>query len=167
MKKNPLIAIGLVALLVIVGIAFSIFSSSRSLTSPSPTPTPAQAVIQLSPEDHPKLSLSFTSDGHYATVNISNIKASYLEYDLIYDAKVKNNRIQTGVNAGTDTKGKSTYTQKQLLGSESSGKFTYHTDIQNAVLNLTLRDDSRRSIFTASYPFEVTPGKSQDLSPTE
>ena len=131
---------------------------------PKPSPTPASTVaVQLTEDKQPKVAMQFDAKGNYVTVSISNLFADQLEYNLIYDATVKGNQIQTGVNASTSVKGKSTYTQKQLLGSESSGKFTYHTNIKNAVMELTLRDESRSSVFSATYPFEVKAGKSSDL----
>lgn len=137
-----------------------LFTNPKSVPTPAPTPTFAQ---QLPAEKHPQVSLSFSSDTHFVTVNIKNIHADQLEYNLIYEATIKKNRTQTGVNAQTLLEGKNEYSYKQLLGSESSGKFTYHTNIQNAVMELTLRDAQNRSIFTASYPFTVSPGKSIDL----
>jgi len=111
--------------------------------------------------------LDFSSDGHYVTVNISNIHSDQLEYNLIYDATVKKDRIQTGVNAAAKLNGKSEYSYRQLLGSESSGKFTYHANIQNAMMELTLRDAANRSIFSATYPFTISPGKSQILTTSQ
>jgi hypothetical protein len=167
MKKiSPLtIGVGILLLLVVVFVIFR--AKSGPTQSAAPTPTPESTAETLPPEKHPKLSLQFTADAHYVTVNISNLFADQVEYNLIYDATVKGTRIQTGVNASTKLAGKSTYTQKQLLGSESSGKFTYHSNIQNAFLELTLRDTSNRSVFTATYPFEVKAASTQDLVASE
>lgn len=155
--------------LVIVGLialgAVKVFSTGNS-TGPAPTPTPA-AVEQLSPDKHPQVSLDFSTDGHYVTVNLTKLYAAALEYNLIYDATVKKNQVNTGVTGSAKLDGKDTYTYKQLLGSESSGKFTFHEDIKNAVMELTLRDANRYSIFSATYPFEVAPGKSLELTLAE
>jgi predicted aspartyl protease len=152
-------------LFILVGGALLLKGKSPTASvSVQPTPTPEQLVAQLPAESQPSVNLKFSSDGHYVTVNVTNIHAELLEYNLIYDAKVKGNRIQTGVNASSKLAGKSTYTQQQLLGSESSGKFTYHSDIQNAIMELTLRDSTNRSVFSATYPFTITPGKSTDLN---
>lgn len=167
-QKTPLIVSIVVVIAVILGLA--IFSGKKSSGTPAeatPTPTPDQAAVQLPTDKQPQVNLKFSADSHYVTVNVTNLNADKLEYNLIYDAQVKSNHIQTGVNAETPIVGKSTYTQQQLLGSESSGKFTYHQNIQNAVMELTLRDSSNRSIFTATYPFTVTPGKSQSLTPSQ
>lgn len=154
---------GAIVVLVVAGaIMYSTKKGGGSLRlSPTPSPVIAQ---QLAPEKQPRVSLTFTSDTHYVTVNITNLNADQLEYNLIYDAMIKKNKLNTGVNAAANVTGKSTYTQKQLLGSESSGKFTYHEDITNAHMELTLRDASSRSIFTATYPFEVKVGSSVQLS---
>lgn len=157
----PIIA-AVVILLASASVIYVAKKNGGELPKPSPTSAPAVAV-QLTDDKQPKVSLQFDTKGNYVTVAISNLHADQLEYNLIYEATVKGNQIQTGVNASTSVKGKSTYTQKQLLGSESSGKFTYHTNIKNAVMELTLRDESRSSVFSATYPFEVTPGKSSEL----
>lgn len=146
-----------------------IYSAQKGGSKLAVRPTPSPAVVeQLPVEKQPKVSLEFTKDAHYVTVDISNLNADQLEYNLIYDATVKNNsQIQTGVNAAANVKGKSAYSQKQLLGSESSGKFTYHEHIKNANMELTLRDSSGHSIFTATYPFEVKSGSSTQLSASQ
>jgi hypothetical protein len=131
-------------------------------------PTPAEeAVISLSPDQYPKVSLVFTADAHYVNVEFSNLHVDQLEYNLIYDATVKKNKVQTGVNAVAQVGGKSTFSQRQLLGSESSGKFTYHENVENAVMELTLRDAAGRSVFTATYPFEVSAGDTVELVASE
>lgn len=157
----PIIGAGLV-LAIASSIIFVAKKNGGQLPKPSPSPTP-QVVEQLKDEDQPKVSMQFSGDGHYVTVSVSNLHGEQLEYNLIYDVTVKNNKIQTGVNATASIKGKTTYTQKQLLGSESSGKFTYHSDIKNAVMELTLRDANNSSIFSATYPFIILLGKSSEL----
>ncbi len=163
-KWLPIIG-AVVALGISAGVILS-FKDKPKSSLPTPTPTP-EAAIQLTTDKQPQVELKFTSDGHYATVSLSNLSADQLEYNLIYDATVKSSKLQTGVNSTANISGKSTFSQKQLLGSESSGKFTFHENITNAVMELTLRDASGRSIFTATYPFTVTPGKSIKLSPSE
>lgn len=131
------------------------------------TPTPSStAAEQLAPDKQPKIQMAFSADSHFATVTLTNLHADQLEYNLIYDATVKNNQISTGVNSTANITGKSSFTEKQLLGSESSGKFTYHDKIKNAVMELTLRDSAGRSIFTATYPFTISPGQTVSLTPT-
>lgn len=156
-----------VVVLIVVGLALvGVFAAKKLVTggakvAPTPTLAPLQ---QLTEDQYPTVELQFSADGHYVTVNIENLHSDQLEYNLIYDAVVKGNKIQTGVNAGAKLEGKSTYSKQQLLGSESSGKFTYHTNIKNAVMELTLRDAGNRSVYSATYPFEVTPGST--VSPT-
>ncbi len=157
----PIIA-AVVILLASASVIYVAKKNGGELPKPSSSPAPV-AAVQLSENKQPKVAMQFDAKGNYVTVTISNLYADQLEYNLIYDATVKGNQIQTGVNASTSVKGKSTYTQKQLLGSESSGKFTYHTNIKNAVMELTLRDASRSSVFSATYPFEVKVDKSSDL----
>lgn len=155
----------IVALIVLVFSGVFLFKSiSPSQTKPTPTPSPTdEPLIQLPLEQQPRVSLKFSTDGHYVTVNISNLVSASLEYNLIYNTVVKGNQMQTGVNASSKLEGQNTYSKEQLLGSESSGHFTYHEKITNAMMELTLRNSSNRSIFKGNYPFTVTPGKSQDL----
>lgn len=164
MKKYLPIVAGLLLLILILGIGKKIFSNKNSAITPTPTPA---FVEQLPTEKAPKPTLTFSSDGHYVTVNINNLFAAELEYNLIYDATVKKNQVNTGVTGSAKLDGKSDYSYKQLLGSESSGKFSYHENIKNAVMELTLRDQNKYSIFSATYPFTVTPGKSVDLAVSE
>lgn len=161
---NKYLILGTIVVILGAGTFFVLRNRSPKTEIKEPSDTP-QFVEQLSPDKYPKVSLQFSSDAHYVTVNISNIHSNQLEYNLVYEATIKGNKIQTGVNAQANVSGQSTYSKKQLLGSESSGKFTYHTNIQNAVLELTLRDSSGRSLFTSTYPFSVSPGESVELTP--
>ena len=162
--KRPQIIVGVVIVLVVAIISVFLVTRSAPTTKTPIKPTPA-VTEQLPANKQPTVSLKFSADGHYVTVNINNINADQLEYNLIYDAVVKGNNIQTGVNSTATMTGKSTYSKQQLLGSESSGKFTYHESIANAIMELTLRDSTNRSIFTASYPFEVSPGATTPIAP--
>jgi hypothetical protein len=154
-------------LILLVGGGFFLVSRRPGTSAvPTPTPTPLMAE-QLPPDQQPQVNLTFTSDGHYVTINITDIHAAQLEYNIIYDATVKKNRINTGVTGGARLDGKSDYSYKQLLGSESSGKYTYHENITNAVMELTLRNENNYSVFSATYPFDFSPGKTIDLTPAE
>ena len=151
--------------IILIIIALLSYKSIKSLFKPvvAPTPTPAP-LVRLTSDQYPVVSISFSADSHYATLKITNINADKLEYNLIYDATVKKNQIQTGVNATATLNGGKTYEKTQLLGSESSGKFTYHEKITNAFVELTLRDSYGRSLFFGTYPFTLTPGASQTLT---
>lgn len=161
MSKKWIIGI---VVIVLLSIGFFLLRRTPNVAPQSEVgPTPGFAE-QLSPDKYPKVSLDFSSDAHYVTVNITNINADQIEYNLIYDATVKGNKIQTGVNASSKLDGKTEYSYKQLLGSESSGKFTYHSKIENAVMELALRDSGGRSVYNTTLPFTVSPGKSVDLA---
>lgn len=155
--------IAVIALVVAGVVVYTYKNKAAGGSSALPTPTP-DAAVQLSADKQPKVALTFSTDSHFVTVNLTNLNADKLEYDLIYDATVKNNKISTGVNSTATVTGKSTFSEKQLLGSESSGNFTYHTNIQNAVMDLTLRNSAGQSIFTATYPFVVTAGQTVSLT---
>lgn len=162
MKDLWPIAGAVVVLIVASVIIYTAKKNGGTLPTPSPSPIP-EIVEQLAPDKQPKVNMAFSSDAHYVTVNITNISGASLEYNLIYDATVKGSSLQTGVNASTQLKGATTYSKKQLLGSESSGKFTYHANIKNAVMELTLRDVNNSSVYSATYPFSVVSGSSVDL----
>ncbi len=165
-KGSWWLAVGAVVILAVAGVVIYSAKKGSGNAGTRPTPSP-QIAQQLATDKQPQVSLQFSSDAHYVTVDISNLYANQLEYNLIYDATIKNSKLNTGVNAAADVTGKSTYSQKQLLGSESSGKFTYHENIANAHMELTLRDAQGRSIFTATYPFVVKAGSSVQLSASQ
>lgn len=168
MKKPYLLLIPVVAVILIGGGVVFTAKSVFKHTAPLPTPTPTdEPIMQLAPDQAPQVALDFSADGHYVTVNITSIHAAALEYNLIYDALVKGTKINTGVNAAEKLNGQTVYSKQQLLGSESSGHFTYHTNIANATMELTLRDAAGHSVYDVTYPFTVTPGKSQTLQPQQ
>ena len=160
------LVIGVVILVLLISGFFVLRKPKTDNQQQSATPTPGFAE-QLAPDQYPKVSLDFSPDAHYVTVNITNIKADQIEYNLIYDATVKGTKIQSGVSASSKLEGKTKYSYKQLLGSESSGKFTYHTKIDNAVMELSLRDSAGRSVYNATLPFTVSPGKTIDLTSSQ
>src|SRR3972149_5305863 len=102
-KGSWWLAVGAVVILAVAG--GIIYSSRRGSGSVGPTPSPVM-VEQLPVEQQPQAELAFSADGHEVTVNISNLHASKLEYNLVYDASVKKGRevsqIQTGVTGGGD-----------------------------------------------------------------
>ena len=165
MSKKYFLVPGVLILVTILFFAFSKLSTINHQPS-APTPTP-EAVKQLLPDQAPQVSLSFSTDAHYVTVNVTNIHADQIEYNLIYTATVKASQIQTGVNASKKLNGETTYTERQLLGSESSGHFTYHQNIHDATMELTLRDVQNRSVYTATYPFTLSPGSTIDLKASD
>ncbi len=150
-------------LLLALGIS-KIRRGSSQVANPTPTPP---VIEQLSVQDQPQVSLTFSKDNHFVSIDITNIKAASLEYNLIYDAMVKGVSQNTGVSASPKLEGQTSYSYKQLLGSESSGKFTYHENITNATFELTLRNDAGYSIYKAEYPFTVSPGKTISLTASE
>lgn len=168
MQIKPLVPAVIVLVVVLTGFLLykTLSKSSNTPATVQPTPTPA-TVEQLSVEDRPKVAMTFSPDGHYVTVKMASLKAAQLEYNLIYDATVKKNPIQTGVSGSAQISGTDEYSNKQLLGSESSGKFTYHENIKNAVMELTLRNTDGYSIYSGTYPFTVSAGKTVDLSALE
>lgn len=164
--KNWLPVIGAILVLVVSGaVIYSARKNGGQLVL-HPTPSPS-AAVQLSVDQQPKIKMTFTADAHYTTVDIENLHADKVEYNLIYDATVGKSALNTGVNSTAVVTGKSSFSQKQLLGSESSGHFSYHENIHNATMDLTLRDSAGRSIFTATYPFTVTPGGAVSLTASE
>lgn len=168
-KMNKWIPIIIAAVILLTSslVVLSFRKKSTPLSTPKPGSSVPSSAEQLPSDKQPKVILKFESDGHHVIVDFANLNADQLEYNLIYDATVKGNRIQTGVNSTAKVTGQTVFAQRQLLGSESSGKFTYHQNIKNAFMELILRDLAGRSIFTATYPFTIAPGKSITLSPSQ
>ena len=159
---------GAIAALLVSFVVIYKFKNKEAVI-PSTTDTVQEAPLPeatLAPSQIPQVKMRFEPDGHFVVVTFDNLHGFELEYNLIYEATVKGNRIQTGVSSTKNVEGQTTISQRQLLGSESSGKFTYHDKIKNANLELTLRDKAKRSIFTAIYPFEIKAVKTIDLKPS-
>ncbi len=125
-------------------------AKKASVEAPSgkiiPTPAPTRPVEETIKE-RPYVSLAISSDGHWLTLDIKNIKngTTGLEYELTYFADFEGNRIERGVSTGgkpIELSNQSEYSKKLLLGSAScttgTCKYKYDENVNEGKLVLTL-----------------------------
>ena len=136
MKKYlPLILIVVALLLLIVGGFF--FWRSRKASQKTPGLEPEGTLIETTLKERPYITLTPSSDGHWLTIDVARIKdADSLEYELLYNTA--SGATQGSINS-VKLEGKTTYTKKILLGSESSGRFKYDEGVSQGTLTLRLR----------------------------
>jgi len=124
------------------------FVKSRGSTSQT---TEEESVAELPMSQRPFTSLSPTkiaangNYGHWLTLNIKNINvpgAKTVEYLLEYT--IEDGRTQ-GVPGQVELKGQDIQ-RDLLLGSESSGKFTYDKGVEKGKLTLKFRDSKGKLI---------------------
>lgn len=136
MKKYlPLILLG-VGLLVVV-FAF-IFVKSRK-SAEVVDPNDESGLIDVPLEKRPLVSLIPTDDGHYLTLKVDKIgfSAASMDYELLYKNTLD---VTQGVPGTVNIEGKTSFENKLLLGSESSGKFRYDEGVKDGSLTLRFRD---------------------------
>lgn len=138
MNKN--LRIGLVAL-VVAGIlgagAFFVLGKGREKNNgPLPTPTP-EKYLEVGVEDAPFVSITPSKDGHWLKVNLERIReAETIEFELAYETSEGVNQGAIGGPYPVPADG--TYTKEILLGTESSGHYTYHQGVKGGTLTVRL-----------------------------
>ena len=131
MKKKLFIIVPIVAVILIGTIVFFV-NKNKKAAAPTPaanTKKKVQSPVNVIPvAERPYLSLEPSSDGHYITISVHEVKktASQLEYEMEY---------QTGSMlqgfGGLFKVDKLPYSEKKLFGSQSAGgAITYHEDIK-------------------------------------
>jgi hypothetical protein len=129
-KKKLLIALP-IAILLIIGVVFFINKNKKAAAPVATTSTKKKVqspVNIIAVADRPYLRLEPSSDGHYITITVSEVKkvASQLDYEMEY---------QTGSMlqgfGGMIKLDKLPISDKKLFGSQSAGgAITYHEDIK-------------------------------------
>jgi hypothetical protein len=147
MKKNHLIlVIALVVVLIIGGVGL-LSRNKKDETSGEKVPTVAPEV-QLPLEERPFFSLVPTSDGHWVEFKLSGInQAKTVEYELGYLAGGGNIPRGTKTDEAIDLNNSSFFSRKFLFGSEScSGtgesrvcRYRYDEDIVGGDINISLQ----------------------------
>ena len=136
MKKGLMIGIGLVLVIGLGFIGWFILGKNNSGEEVLPTPTPVR-YVEVSAEEAPFVSLIPSSDGHWLTLNIAGIRdAETVEYELAYDtaAGVGQGSISSPSPVGADGK----YEKRIMLGTESSGKYTFHEGVSGGSVTVKL-----------------------------
>lgn len=130
-----------------------------------PTPVPTRPVEETIKE-RPYVSLTISSDVHWLTLDIKNIKkgTTGLEYELTYFADFEGNRIERGVSTGgkpVELSNQSEYSKKLLLGSAScttgTCKYKYDENVNEGKLILTLIGSGGKEKYESA--FRIQKGK--------
>lgn len=103
-----------------------------------------EAVAEIPFEQRPVVSLTPTEDGHYLIMRMNNLglKAKTLDYVILYDTADGTTR---GV-PGTAQLNGSEVERDILLGSESSGIFSYDEGVEKGTITLRFRDDKGKLV---------------------
>jgi len=153
----------LVVILLSVAVSLSGCAKKKTVEAPpsqtAPTPVPTRPVEETINE-RPYVSLNITSDNHWLTLEIKNIKkgVTAIEYELTYFADFEGNRIERGVSTGgkpIDLSGQTEFSKKLLLGSAScttgTCKYKYDEGVNEGMLVLTLIGDSGREKYESAF----------------
>jgi len=136
MKKNYIIIIAVVGVILILVGGFLVWRSRRTGEA-VPTIEPEGTLIETTLKERPYITLTPSSDGHWLTIEVSQIKdADSLEYELLYNTE--SGATQGSINT-VKLKGESSYSKRILLGSESSGKFKYDEGVTQGTVTVRLR----------------------------
>jgi len=139
MKKKVLIAVIVVLVLALFGGGWLVWQKTKKPkeTGATPTPTPEGIIVEVSLKERPFVSLTPSSDGHWLTINVSRIKeATTLEYELLYNTA--SGAMQGSINT-VSLEGRTSYSKRILLGSESSGNYKYDQGVEEGSLTVKLR----------------------------
>lgn len=116
------------------------------------------ALIEVSLEDRPVVSLVPTNDGHYLSLKIGEIDipgAETMEYELLYDVL---GGVTQGVPGSVDITTLSSYETELLLGSESSGKFRYDEGVEEGTMTIRFRNRDGKLLIKFSSDFHLQSG---------
>ena len=136
MKKGLLVGLGLI---LIIGLGLGgwfIFRGIDSNEEVLPTPTPIR-YVEVSVEESPFISLIPSADGHWLTVMVDRIQdAESVEYELSYETA--DGVTQGAIGGPYSLAGVTNYEKKILLGTQSSGNYSYHEGVENGSLTVKL-----------------------------
>lgn len=129
--------------------AFFVFKGKK--TSVETEETALQEVVL---EKRPVTSLTPSEDGHWLNLKIEKIvlDATSFDYELLY--KLPDGRTQ-GVPGTVKLDGQKTIERELLLGSESSGKFTYDEGVEQGTLTLRFRNEKGKLLVKFSTQFHL------------
>ncbi len=156
MKKFlPLILLAVGAL---VFIGALVMVKGKKNTTVTPADTDDEVVAEIPFVERPFTTLTPTSDGHWLTLNIGDIKvknAASIDYELLY--KTKTGTTQ-GVPGTIKLDGGKIEERKLLLGSESSGKFRYDEGVADGTLTFRFRSDRGKLVGKLTTDFHLQTG---------
>lgn len=112
------------------------------------------AILDLSLEERPLVSLTPTSDGHYLNMKVEKIDFNpfSLDYELVYQVP---GGVQQGVPGSVTLDGVDEFEAELLLGSESSGKFRYDEGVEEGKLTLSFRNEDGQLLIRYTTDFHL------------
>lgn len=118
------------------------------------------ALIEVSLEERPVVSLTPTEDGHYLNLLVDKIliDAESMDYELLYTTGTG---LTQGVPGMVVLGGRDSFEAELLLGSESSGKFRYDEGVEDGTLTLKFRNDKGKLLVKFSTDFHLQSEVSQ------
>jgi hypothetical protein len=124
---------------------------------PETLPKEEVALLDLSLEERPVVSLTPTSDGHYLYMKVEKITfdAFSMDYELVYQVP---GGVQQGVPGSVNLKGENEFEAELLLGSESSGKYRYDEGVEEGTLSLRFRDEEGQLLARFTTEFHLQAG---------
>lgn len=148
MKRNLAIIL-IIAIVILLLVGGVLILRSRKAKEPSVTKKPEGVLIETSLEERPYINLTPSSDGHWLTIEVSRIKETEsLEYELLYNTA--SGATQGSINT-VSLNGKSSYSKKILLGSESSGHYKYDEGVTQGTLTVRLRGGRGTRKFVSEF----------------
>jgi hypothetical protein len=129
--------------------AFFVFRDKK--TSVETEETALQEVVL---EERPVASLTPSEDGHWLNLKIEKIvlNATSFDYELLY--KLPDGRTQ-GVPGTVKLDGQKIIERELLMGSESSGKFSYDEGVEQGTLTLRFRNERGKLLVKFSTQFHL------------
>jgi len=147
MKKNYIVILAIIGIILILGGGFLFWRSRRA--KELPTLEPEGVLIETTLEERPYITLTPSSDGHWLTINVTRIQdADSLEYELLYNTA--SGATQGSINT-VQLKGETSYSKKILLGSESSGHYKFDEGVTQGDLTLRLRGGEGTRKFVTDF----------------
>ena len=129
--------------------AFFIFRGKKTSVETEET-----ALEEVVLERRPVASLTPSEDGHWLNLKIEKIvlDATSFDYELLY--KLPDGRTQ-GVPGTVKLDGQKIIERELLLGSESSGKFSYDEGVEQGTLTLRFRNEKGKLLVKFSTQFHL------------
>jgi len=147
MKKNYIVILVIIGIVLILGGGFLFWRSRR--TKELPTLEPEGVLIETTLEERPYITLTPSSDGHWLTINVTRIQdADSLEYELLYNTA--SGATQGSINT-VRLKGETSYSKRILLGSESSGHYKFDEGVTQGSLTVRLRGGKGTRKFVTDF----------------
>lgn len=147
----------------VLGVVFFVVKGGKSKDDQS-KPKEEVALIDLSIDERPVVSLTPTSDGHYLNMKVEKIGFNpfSLDYELVYQVP---GGVQQGVPGSVTLSGLDEFEAELLLGSESSGKFRYDEGVEEGKLTLSFRNEDGQLLIRFTTEFHLQSGTDLITSP--